>query len=830
MGSSSSSGSEWYLDEGELVEEIRRASITLDSTPALSGYADLVEVQRGGQGVVYSARHLATRRTVAVKVLHPTALGSASARRRFEREVELAATLRHPGVVRVYDSGSTVDGRLFLSMEWVEGDTLDVVATKNSRDARFIVELIARVCDGLNHAHQRGVIHRDLKPSNIRLAADGTPTILDFGLARTQATGLTEITTAGSFLGSLPWSSPEQAAGLHDQVDVRSDVYSVGVMLFQLVTGEFPYDVRTDLRTALNTIATAEPAPLRRLRPEVAEDLEVVCAKALAKNPAERYQTASELAEDLRLFLAGEPIRAKRESMWNATRRQVVRYRAAVWASSVVLLIVAAALVAVVIFARQATRALDRAQVASLQATQQRDRAQAASAQAENTLKFLTTMLEGADPEGTSEGRDVRVATLLDHAAAHVDHDFADDPVSLSAMHGVMGRTYSALGLYDTALAEFQRSAEIARATPALGPEHRKTLEAEANVADALLNQTRLTEGEAVLRELIPRMERLLGPADIGVVMARSDLGVSLRMQNKLDEAIEQYRIALSHLDPAAPSNETALRLHNNLASALHSQAKYDEAEAQYNAVLAERTKLSGPDHAETIVVLSNLATLHMDKGEFEAAGQSLRAAYESSVRLRGPDHPMTLMVEHNLAYAIENMNHYDDALPLWRDVVERRERTLGEDSSYTLVSLSNLGSLLTRMGNYEEGEQMAREVLVRRTRKFGEQNMDTVIAMGNLANVFINSKRPELAEPYLRRAVGLSADPGVVPEKHWLHAAYSSLLGRCLTMQGKLDEAEPLLRQAVDVLRIKAGPAHRQTVTAETNLATWETLRADQK
>ncbi|MFN7885476.1 MAG: serine/threonine-protein kinase, partial [Phycisphaerae bacterium] len=258
------SNSDWFKDETSLLAELRRSRMGLAAAPTVSGYIELRELARGGQGVVYTAQQQSTKRSVAIKVLSDTPHGGRS-RLRFDREVELAASLRHPGIVRVYDSGSTHDGRRYLAMELVEGQRLDEWA-KDNRAWRRIVPVFANICEALQHAHQRGVIHRDIKPSNVRVDADGTAKILDFGLAR--ATELsseqTQVTQSGQFMGSMPFASPEQASGENDRIDTRSDVYSLGVMLYNLLTNGFPYNVEGSLRDVMDRINTHQPAPLRR--------------------------------------------------------------------------------------------------------------------------------------------------------------------------------------------------------------------------------------------------------------------------------------------------------------------------------------------------------------------------------------------------------------------------------------------------------------------------------------------------------------------------------------------------------------------------------------
>jgi eukaryotic-like serine/threonine-protein kinase len=313
-GVRAASDSHWFKDETSLIAELRRSRLGLSGVPEILGYDQLRELARGGQGVVYSAIQQSTKRPVALKVLADTPWAGRS-RLRFDREVELAASLKHPGIVHVYDSGNTTDGRRFLAMELIEGQRLDDWA-KSDRSWRRITQAFVTVCDALQHAHQRGVIHRDIKPSNVRVDNDGSAKVLDFGLARELALDgeaeMTQVTQSGAFMGSLPFASPEQASGENEKVDVRSDVYSLGVVLYNLLTGKFPYDISGSLRNTIERINTSPPLAIRKTVVDAPADLETVLATCLAKEPAARYQSAGALAADLRHVLASEPITAQR--------------------------------------------------------------------------------------------------------------------------------------------------------------------------------------------------------------------------------------------------------------------------------------------------------------------------------------------------------------------------------------------------------------------------------------------------------------------------------------------------------------------------------------
>lgn len=320
----------WFLDQASLLEELKKSNVQRGRVPIIAGYDDLREISRGGQGVVYAATQRSTRRKVAIKVLLDGAFSSNAARRRFEREIDLVAGLKHPNIVQVYDSGSTAppDERLYFVMEFIDG--LPLTDHARNRPMRDKLVLFADICEAVNYAHQRGVIHRDLKPSNIRVDSSGRPHVLDFGLAKAAGSsardGMT-MSVSGQFLGSLPWASPEQAEGAMERIDTRSDVYALGVVLFQLLTEKFPYDVEASFREVLDNILNTEPS-----RPSIVDhasndEIDTIVLKCLAKDPSRRYQTAGDLSRDIKHYLAGEPIDAKRDSMWYTMRKRLQRYR-----------------------------------------------------------------------------------------------------------------------------------------------------------------------------------------------------------------------------------------------------------------------------------------------------------------------------------------------------------------------------------------------------------------------------------------------------------------------------------------------------------------------
>lgn len=802
-----SSTGDWFKDPVALADEVRRATEPRVGVPEVRGYAELLEIGRGGQGIVFRAVHRATRQPVAVKVLFDSVLGTESVRRRFEREIDLAAQLRHPSVVRLTDSGATADGRLYLAMELIEGQPLhtfvrslrpeggDEAPSAARARVRRVLELFVTIGDAVHYAHQRGVIHRDLKPGNVLVDAEGRPHVLDFGLAKAHGVETSTWTSAtGRFVGSLPWSSPEQARGDDQATDVRTDVYALGVMLYHALADRFPYDVGGTLQQTLANIASADPARLAIGAEPADEELDLIVRTCLAKEPERRYGGAGELAADLRRYLAGEPIAAKQDSAWYAVRKRLRRHRTAVIASASVTAAACAALVVIAVLWSRAAAERDRAQLAEELAGER-------LAEMTAVTEFLERVFTSVDPG--NDGPEVRVVSVLKSAGEELPASFPDRPAVRARLHDLIGQMYWRLGMNEPAGEHLRTGMELRRET--LGETHSLTLNSTSNYALLLLATGDLAGGAPLLRRTLEAQSATLGEEHADTQITMNNLAVALRWQNKLDEAEPLYRRVLELRRAAGPLDTQGLQTVNNYASLQHSRGDFAAAEALYREALDGHRALSGPDGPEAILTLNNLGKLLMDVGRLEEAEAAMREGHGRAVRVYGEEHPTTLSAANNLGKLLHQAGKRDEALEFMTRTAEARRRTLGAEHPHTLISLNNLAVLLGDLGRVDEAGAVLGEVLETRRRTLGERHVDTVVSLANLARVLAEGGRAAEGVAMAEEAVGIAEEVAPLLVREELRHG----LGRCLLRAGRLDEAEAVLEAARAAIAAAHGEEH---------------------
>lgn len=805
--------STWFQNDALLLGELRKSNRAHPPAPAMPGYADLCELNRGGQGVVYTAVQRSTSRRVAIKVLHGGAAGSPAARRRFERELDLLAGLRHPNLVRVYDGGVTDDGWLYYVMEFIEGKPFDEFCAGRSR--RDALRAFADICAAVNHAHQRGVIHRDLKPGNIRVNNDGVPFVLDFGLAKlvqsADDASHAAMSRSGEFVGSLRWASPEQAMGDPQRIDIRTDVYSLGVILYQLVTGRFPYDVSGGLHAALDNIVHAEPTPPRNIRRDVNDELETILLKSLSKQPDRRYQIAGELGEDIRRHLAGAPIQAKRDSTLYTLRKTLRRHRLIVSAACVLMIAITTFAVTVSFMYQRATEAERAERDARLSAQQE-------ASKATQIRDFVESILAAVDPE-TARGRDVTLLReLLDDASRRVETELSDQPLVGAYLGNVLGKTYTALGVYPEARAHLEAALSTHRRL--LGHDDPLTLESAQRLGVVMFYQDEFPGAEALLRDTHDRLRRVLGPDAEAPLKCASDLGMVLKHQGRFEEAATIYRQTLDRqralLGDDHPSTLSTL---GNFSLLQFARGNLTEALAINRDVYAANRRTLGEEHPKTMISLQNLAQVLSEMGNLEEAEGLMRENLDTRRRVLGIEHLATLHSANNLAHLLQRKGDVEEALSLFEKCYDVRRRTLGEEHSHTLLSLNNLSGCYRALGRTEEAVETATKALEVRRRVLGTDTLDTAISLNNLGSLVREMGALEEALGYATEAVAVARR--VLPEGHWIAAAFRGNLGDCLTRLERFEEAEAELLGAYEDLLTAVGEDHEHTTNVRKRIVT---------
>ncbi|HWL92152.1 MAG TPA: serine/threonine-protein kinase [Phycisphaerae bacterium] len=791
----------WFDDQDLLIAELRHGEFLPRRAPGLEGFDDLHEIGRGGQAVVYAGTQRSTKRRAAVKVLLDGAYTSQVSRRRFEREIELVASLRHPNIVGVYDSGCSADGHPFCVMEYIDGVPLDDHVSglnlQDPRDPDFrnYLGLFVAICDAVNFAHQRGVLHRDLKPGNIRIDRDGQPHILDFGLAKTMGSASdlaarSSVSIEGQFVGSLAWASPEQAAGDPDGIDIRSDVYSLGMILYFSLTRGFPYRISGALHETLGQIRTAEPIRPSALNKRIDRELETIILRCLAKEQDRRYQTAGELAADIRRYLAGDPVVARADSTWYTLRKTVRRYRTAVAIGGVV---IAAAMILSVVM----TILYGRATSAEAVARQEASRATV-------IRTFLEDMLASADPD--AKGREVTVRAVLDEAAKDLETGLVGEPVVRGSLHAIIGKTYRGLG--DFPMAKDHLDAAIALFQEQFGDDDEHTLEAQGELAELLLDQSKPDQAEAVIDLLRTKVSARF-PVDHSLTLRVEAVFAKLRSHQGRWAEAEALFVPLveRRLQFAGADNKETLATMNNLAAVYHAQGKYAEAEALHRRALEVQTATFGKDSPPALSTMGSLAAVLNSLGKLAEAETILHEQIEGALRVWGPEHRTTLAMQSNLVFNLRQQGKFDEALELVQGYLPIQKRVLGPEHADTIQSMNGLASVYVDKGQFEAAMTVAREAYETCLRVYGDKNVDTLTSMHNYGSAMLKAGQLEDAARLFERNLELCRElyPTDHPELAW---PMNELAG-VWVKQGRIDAASEMYADAVRVVRKGLPPDH---------------------
>jgi tetratricopeptide (TPR) repeat protein/tRNA A-37 threonylcarbamoyl transferase component Bud32 len=772
--------------------------------PATIGrFRILGKLGQGGMGVVWEAEQDQPRRRVALKVMRRDHMVDPLHVQMFRREAETLARLRHPSIAAIYESGHTDDGHDYFAMELVRGLTLDQwLVQRPSRldeaELELRLRLFATICDAVHYAHQRGVIHRDLKPSNIIVtdeaesSSGGTKSrslpslkILDFGLARITDSDIaaTLVSEIGVIKGTLPYMSPEQARGDVAAIDVRADVYALGVILYELLTGRRPYDVsRAALAEAIRVICEEPPKPLRdswsgARRPD--RDLETIVGKSLEKEADRRYGTAGELGDDVDRLLSSQPILARSPSAIYQLSKMVQRNRlGAAFAATVLLLLVAFAVTATV-----QSRAVAR----------QRDRAEAEAAKALAVNRFMSETLSAANPWG--EGYDVSVAEALDQATAKIATSFEGQPLVEAEVRHTIGIAYKNLGRYDRA--EPLLEAALATRTGLLGGDDPETIETMSALAELAWRSSRFDEAVDRTRDLLERQRRVYGEPSAEVAGSLEDLGRILTDAGRYDEAEPALASALAmSLELDGEQSLQVAACYESQATLVQMQRQdYAAAEALARKALDIRRAVTETETMDTALLLNNIGVLILLQGRYDEALPVLQEAVDLTRRVAGDRHPELAKALENLGNVYYRQREYDRTLALLDEVMTMRREVLGEDSPEVARTLNNMGMVYRGAGQLEQAEEALRQALAGMERAYGPDHPDVAASHWSLAYVLWGRGKLDEAEAELRAAVAIAER--VYPENSAGRAAYDLPLGNLLAERGRFADAEPLVRSA---------------------------------
>ncbi|HVP12319.1 MAG TPA: tetratricopeptide repeat protein [Phycisphaerae bacterium] len=715
------------------------ASALALSPDSFAGYRILREIHRGGQGVVFQAIQESTRRKVALKVMREGPFATPAEQARFEREVEVLSQLNHPNIVTIHDSGRAAGCHYFV-MDYISGQPLDVWIASREHSIKQTLTLFARICQAVNAAHLRGITHRDLKPSNIRVDDNGEPHILDFGLAKVATVAgspsgaASLMTVTGQFVGSLPWASPEQAEGAPGKIDLRTDVYSLGVILYQMLTRRFPYDVIGNMRDVMDRIMQAQPVRPRTIRADVDDEVETIVLKCLAKERERRYQSAGELGRDVGHYIAGEPIEAKRDSAAYVLRKYMHKYRLPAVIAAGFVALVTVGLIGSVTFWRQAVSESRRAEQARLLADERRVAAETSEAKAmaearradqeaaaarqqaaiaESVSKLMHDVLARANRGAEGGNPDVRVREVLDAAAQELDRGQGGyEPEVEAAVCATIGQTYRALGLYDQA-ETYLRSA-LARRQALFGREDLGVAEVLEDLGLLLMDkgQNHIAQAQPLLEEALAVRRKLLGEDHPAVAAAMHNLGTALVTATDAEHAepVLQQALALRR-KIFGDEDLTVADTLGSLATVAMIKGEWESAEGMLREALAIRRRSLGTEHLDIAGNLNQLGDLLSYRDDLTGAESFFREALAMYRQLLGEDHPLVGMAASNLGRTVHRLGDAAGAEPLLRKALEVRGKLAREDPQLA-YSARNLGLVLCDLGEYPEAETLFREAL----------------------------------------------------------------------------------------------------------------------
>ncbi|MBX7105458.1 MAG: serine/threonine-protein kinase [Gemmataceae bacterium] len=811
----------------------------------------------GGMGSVWRAEQThPVRRQVALKVIKP-GMDSRRIIARFEAERQALALMDHPNIAKVLDAGTTPAGRPFFVMELVGQSPITRYCDDHKLGLRDRLQLFTVVCEAIQHAHHKGIIHRDIKPSNVLITEqDGKPVpkVIDFGLAKALHSPLTDstvMTEVGAMIGTPEYMSPEQAGATPFDVDTRSDVYSLGVLLYELLTGTPPFEMRkrpmrfdevlrmiredeppkpstrlSSNRDTIDAVAARRHTEPLRLGRDLRGELDWIVMKALEKDRDRRYQTANGMGQDVIRYLTGEPVSAGPPSPTYRLRKLAVKYRGFVTAAVLVMVALVIGMIGTTTSWLRAVRAegsaiksRDAEIEQRREAETQRDIARAAEQRAVEAEAVATAvnnflrddLLAQANPKNNPRQRQITVEKLLQKAAEQVSRKFEGQPRVEAAIRQTIGDTFMALGQYDDAGPQLKKARELYVAE--FGPESAEALTAIGDLSQLFYHTANYDEAEKLLTTSLEVAKTRFGENDPMTVSIANNLASLLQKKGRHADAQKLFKQCYdTRLAQLGEKNPLTLLSLNNLALQYRQQGNNKEAEPLLVRCLALRRETLGPDRIETITTMNNLAGVYHDLKEHAKA----EPLYEECLKFRrevlGDDHPDTLRSITSLADAYRNQKKFELAEPLFAEAYAHQRDDLGEDHPDTLTTMNQLVAMYMQRGQYARAEPLMVKNLELARKKLGDKNIKTLVAMNNLAKLYELVGKPAESEKLFRECIQLTSAMFGENNRNVLVARCS--LATLLTRNNRAEEATVIFLDVLPRFRQARGDEHADTHT----------------
>ncbi len=822
-------------------------------------YKLLKKLGEGGMGTVFLAEQSQpVKRQVALKIIK-SGMDTRQVLARFEAERQALALMDHPNIARILDAGLTgsradvgnpdtrhpiPDSRPYFVMELVLGKSITQFCDERRLSPRERLELFVPVCEAIQHAHQKGIIHRDIKPNNVMVSLFDdrpVPKVIDFGVAKAvgvELTNLTLQTNFGAIVGTPQYMSPEQAEPNQFDVDTRADIYSLGVLLYELLTGSPPFEKRTfaneamleilriirevDPPTPSTRLSSADALPSiaanrstepRKLTSLIRGELDWIVMKCLDKDRSRRYSTANGLARDIGRYLSEEPVEASPPSTTYRLKKFLRRNRRPVLAASIMVLLLVAGVVGTTIGLVRAEHRAEGERLAKESAVKR-------LVQIEKGMEVLSSVFENLDPRAEEkEGRPLRaiLGDLLTKAAEQLEGEAVGDPVLVAGLQNRLGQSLLNLGMAAPAIELFLKARQTRSAT--LGSDHADTLTTMNNLAVAYKYAGKMNQALPLHQETLALRKAKLGDDHPDTLTSMNNLAAGFRGDGKPDLAVplheEALRLRKAKLGRDHPDTLISM---NNLALSYHVAGKMDLALPLYEEALTLRKAKLGHDHASTLTSMSNLALGYKDVGKLDRA----LLLHEETLQLRkiklGPDHPDTLTSMNNLAVDLQAAGKLDRALPLLEETLKHTKAKMGGDHPETLSSMNNLAFGFQGAGKIEEALPLYEETLKLRKAKLGAEHPRTLTSMNNFAFGLEAAGKLDQALPLYEETLKLTK--AKLGPDHPDTFMVLNNVARVYQAAGKLDAAVPLLLEAATGAERKLGLDHPQTRRYISNLA----------